>query len=228
MRRRIVSLVGIVVVPAAAYQVPFVSPYASVFIGAGLAMLMVWIKPASPLRELGLTRPPRVWRALALGVGVGIALLLISRLILTPLIEHMTGVRRDLTSFDYLRGNTRAILALLPSVWLSAGLCEEIVYRGYLITQVTALLGQSRLALFAALGFASTIFALAHWYQGLTGMLLTGALAMLFGILFLQERQNLWANVAAHLTGDTASLILIGVSADRWLDHLGRMLILGQ
>jgi membrane protease YdiL (CAAX protease family) len=68
------------------------------------------------------------------------------------------------------------------------------------------------------------MFALAHWPQGPSGMLLTGTLAILFGLLFLQQRQNLWANVVAHITGDTASLVLIAVSADHWLDPLGRSL----
>jgi hypothetical protein len=30
--------------------------------------------------------------------------------------------------------------------------------------------------------------------------------------------------VVAHITGDTASLILIGMDADRWLDHVAQTL----
>jgi hypothetical protein len=223
-RGRVVALVGLILVPAAAYRIPFVSPYFTVIIGAALAIFMVWLKPSPPIRELGLTPPPHIRRALLVGVGAGLALLLVSRFLLTPLIEHLTGTRRDLSAFDYLRGNPRAILALLPSVWLSAGVCEEIVYRAFVITRVTALISASRLALVAALVLSATLFALAHDSQGVTGMLLTGSLGMLFGVLFLYQRRNLWANVVAHITGDTASLILIGMDADRWLDHVAQTL----
>jgi membrane protease YdiL (CAAX protease family) len=221
-RARIVSLVGLVLVPSAAYYVPYVSGYASVVIGAALAFVLIWAKPASPVAELGLRLPPSLWRSLAFGAAAGIALLLINRLALTPLLERLTGSRRDLSAFEYLRGNGRALFALLPSVWVSAGLCEEIVYRGYLISQVAKLLGKSRPALPAALLFAATVFALAHWYQGLVGMLVTGAIAVLLGLLFLQQRGNLWANVAAHVVADTASLAAITLSWDRWLSHFAR------
>jgi len=227
-RARVVAIIGVVAVPAAAYGLPHVSPYAAVIIGAVLAMVMVWIKPGSAVRELGLNVPPRLWRTVLVGVAAGVGLLLMSRLVLTPLIELITGVRRDLGAFDSLRGNARAVIALLPAIWLSAGICEEVVYRGYLIPQGAMLLGNSRAARLAALVFAALLFALAHWYQGLTGMLLTGAIAILLGLLFLQQRQNLWANMIAHITGDTLSLVLIYSSSDRWLNALARSLLTGH
>jgi len=225
VRARVVSLLGIVLVPAVAYNVPYVSGYASVIIAAVLAIALVRAKPASPIPELGLARPPRPWRALALGVTIGLGLLLLNRLFLSPLIEQITGSRRDLSAFDSLRGNWHALLAILPPLWVSAGLCEEVVYRGYLISQIAMLFGMSRLAKPVALPFAATLFALAHWYQGVSGMLITGTLGVIFGALFLQQRRNLWANVAAHITGDTASLILITLNLDRPLDDLGRRIL---
>jgi membrane protease YdiL (CAAX protease family) len=229
-RPRAVRLAGIVLVPTAAFYVPFVSPYSTVLIGAALAILMVWIKPGSPIRELGLGQPRRIGRAIVLGTTVGIGLVVLSRLLLTPVLEHLTGTHRDLSSFDYLRGNGRALLTLLPLVWVSAGICEEVVYRGYLITQGAALLGNSRLARLAAVLLAAILFALAHGHQGLSGMLLTGTLGVLFGLLFLQQRENLWVNMVAHIVGDTATLAAITLGWDRWLelDHLGRYLLFEQ
>lgn len=220
-RARLIVLLGIVLVPAVAYAVPYVSGYASVVIAAVLAVALIRAKPAHPAQELGLARPPRVWSALALGVGIGLGLLLLNRLFLTPLIDHITGSQRDLSAFDSLRGNPRALLAMLPPLWVSAGLCEEIVYRGYLISQIAMLFGMSRVSQVAAVLVAAALFALAHAYQGVSGMLVTGTLGVIFGAQFLQQR-NLWANVAAHITGDTASLILITLNLDRRLDDWGR------
>ena len=227
-RPHLARLAGIVFVPLAAFYVPFVSPYWTVPIGAVLAILMVRLKPGSPSSELGLGLPPRLGHAVVLGATVGIVLVLLSRLLLSPVIEHVTATHRDLSGFDYLRGNWRALLPLLPTVWISAGIGEEIVYRGYLISQAAELLGNSGPARFAAVLLAAILFALAHGHQGLSGMLLTGTLGVLFGLLFLQQRGNLWANMVAHIVGDTASLVAITLNWDLWLDHLGRHLFFAR
>lgn len=224
-RNNIVSLAGIVLVLVAAYRVPYVSPYASVLIGAGLAIALVWATAGAPVVELGLSPPRCIGRTLAIGIVAGVALVLVSRLMLTPLIERLTGIRRDLSAVEYLHGNGRAVLALLPAVWLSAGICEEVVYRGYLISQLAKLCGNSREALLASTALAAIGFGLAHWHQGLTGMLVTGSLGLLFGLLFLQQSRNLWVNMIAHIVADTVSLSLIGLNWDGWLDALGRGLV---
>jgi uncharacterized protein len=227
-RAQLVRLAGIALVPVVAFYVPFVSPYWTVPIGAGLAILMVWIKPGSPMTELGL-RPPRgLGNSVVLGAIVGIGLLLFSRLLLNPFIEFSTETQRDLSAVDYLRGNWRALWVLLPTVWISAGISEEIVYRGYLITQVAGLLGGRRPARLTAILLAAILFGLAHGHQGAAGMIVNATLGVLFGLLFLQQRQNLWANIVAHVVLDTASLVAITLNWDRWLDHLGHYLFVAQ
>jgi uncharacterized protein len=75
---------------------------------------------------------------------------------------------------------------------------------------------------------AAILFALAHGHQGLSGRLLTGTLGVLIGLLFLQQRENLWANMVAHIVGDTTSLVAITLNWDRCLDHLGHHLFFTQ
>jgi uncharacterized protein len=220
MRARIIALFGVIVVPVVTYYAPTAPEIA----GALLACVLVWIEPATPRAELGLARPHRIWRALALGIGFGIGLFLLNRLLMTPMIEHLTGVQRDLTRFDYLRGNVTALLKLLPMIWLTAGFCEEVVYRAYLITRIGKLLGDSNAARIAGCLTAAPVFALAHWYQGVAGMLVTGTLGLLLGFLFLQQRRNLWANIVAHLVADTVSLTTICFGVDRSVDKFGRAL----
>jgi membrane protease YdiL (CAAX protease family) len=227
-RPQLARLAGIVLVPFAAVYVPYVSPFWTVPIGAALAILMTWIKPGSPMTELGLRLPGKVVNAVILGAVVGIVLVLFSRLLLNPLIELITRTHRDLSRFDSLRGNWGALLALLPTIWISAGICEEIVYRAYLITQTAQLLGDSRAARLGAVLLSAILFALAHGHQGMSGVLLTGTLGVLFGVLFLQQRGNLWVNIVAHIVGDTASLVAITLNWDRWLDNLGHHLFFAR
>jgi uncharacterized protein len=220
MRARVIALFGVIVVPIVTYYAPTAPEVA----GALLAFVLVWIEPAPPIAELGLERPQRAWRTLALGVAFGIGLFLLNRLLMTPMIEYFTGVRRDLTRFDYLRGNVTALLKLLPMIWVTAGFCEEIVYRAYLITRIGKSFGDSNAARAAGCLIAAPVFALAHWYQGVAGMLVTGTLGLLLGFLFLQQRRNLWTNVVVHLVADTVSLTTICFGIDRSVDKFGRTL----
>jgi membrane protease YdiL (CAAX protease family) len=220
MRAKVVALFGVVIVPIVTYY----APTAPEIGGALLAFVLVWIEPGPPIAELGLERPRKVWRTLVLGVGFGVGLFLLNRLLMTPMIEHVTGIRRDLTRFDYLRGNVVALLKLLPLIWLTAGFCEELVYRAYLITRIGKLFGGSNVVYVAGCFVAATIFGLAHSYQGVPGMLVTGTLGVLLGFLFLQQRRNLCANITAHLVVDTVSLSAICFGFDRSVDKFGRAL----
>jgi membrane protease YdiL (CAAX protease family) len=219
-RAKIIALLGLILVPTVAYYTPVVSDLA----GAVLAVVLVWAEPGLPLRDLGLMPPRRPWRALGIGIAVGMALFLANRLMLTPLLEHITGERRNLSSFDYLRGNTRALLTLLPVIWITAGVCEEIVYRAYMITRMEKLLGKLRFAGFFGCLISSVVFGASHWYQGAVGMLITATLGLTLGIVFLLQGRNLWANIAAHLVADTVSTCFISLNWDRPLDALGRSL----
>jgi CAAX protease family protein len=169
--------------------------------------------------------PPRkFWRALNIGIAIGIALFLTNRLILTPLLEYITGERRNLSSFDYLRGNIRALVTLLPIIWVTAGVCEEIVYRAYIITRTEKLLGNLRFASLVGCLISAVVFGTSHWYQGVVGMLITATIGLALGIVFLLQGRNLWTNIAAHLVADTISLSFISLNWDRPLDAFGRSL----
>lgn len=82
---------------------------------------------------------------------------------------------------------------LLPSTieerrwwWLvcfTAGVCEELIYRGFLLQYFHV--GPWHLPLTQALIVAAIIFGIAHLYQGIAGAVGTCALGFLLGCLFL-------------------------------------------
>jgi uncharacterized protein len=88
---------------------------------------------------------------------------------------------------------------------LTAGLCEELLYRGFLLAVVAAeapALGPGRLVLVSALAFA-----VAHTYQGVLGMLTAGVLGAGFGVLFLGSG-SLLLPVLFHVLIDLRLLVL--------------------
>jgi len=80
---------------------------------------------------------------------------------------------------------------------LSAGICEETVYRGYLQQQFSGLTGCTGLGVFAQ----EAAFALAHEYQGWKNMVLIFILGCILGAV-AAWRKGLRANIVAHAVAD--------------------------
>lgn len=80
MRAR--ALFGVIVIPTVTYYGSAGNPWRGprTFFGSG--------RTSVPFVDLGLRRPRSIWRTLALGMAVGVALALLNRLLLTPLIER--------------------------------------------------------------------------------------------------------------------------------------------
>jgi len=93
------------------------------------------------------------------------------------------------------------LLAIIVAI--SAGICEEIVFRGYLQRQFRALTGSAALAVV----LQAAVFGMPHVYQGAR----TAALASLYGILFgalAGWRRSLRPGILAHAWTDIAARLL--------------------
>jgi uncharacterized protein len=80
---------------------------------------------------------------------------------------------------------------------ISAGIGEEIVFRGYLQKQFQAATG----SVVAAVILQGAIFGLAHTYQGWKQVIVIAALGILYGAL-VAWRRNLRASIIAHAWSD--------------------------
>jgi membrane protease YdiL (CAAX protease family) len=96
---------------------------------------------------------------------------------------------------------------------LSAGFCEEFVFRGYLQRQFTALTKNAAVGIL----FSAVIFGVGHLYQGGLQMALIGAYGAMFGIL-AYFRKNLRPGMIAHAWQD----ILSGVALSFLLQHAAK------
>ena len=110
-------------------------------------------------------------------------------------------------------GPNAAVSALLPSteaerltwllVALSVGFCEEVVYRGYLQTQLAAFAGGAKWGI----AWQAALFGLAHGEQGLSAALRTAAYGVLFGVL-ARARGSVLPGVLCHIGVDVAGGLL--------------------
>jgi len=109
--------------------------------------------------------------------------------------------------------SAKGISALLPrgpaevAVWvllsMTAGFCEETIFRGYLQQQFLALTGSAWLAVL----IQAVIFGLSHGYQGLRNVITITIFGFLFGALALWRR-SLKPGMILHAWTDIFSGIL--------------------
>jgi uncharacterized protein len=99
-------------------------------------------------------------------------------------------------------------IVLFLATSLTAGFCEELIYRGYLQRQFTALTH----AVTGGILMQAIVFALGHGYQGWKYVLLIAALATLLGLM-AHWRRSLRPGMIAHalqdgITGIVAAHVL--------------------
>ena len=98
-------------------------------------------------------------------------------------------------------GIAEGVLWVLLSI--TAGISEELVFRGYLQRQLTAFTGRTSLALLLQV----TVFGIAHGYQGVQACLVIAIYGALFTLLALW-RKSLSPGMIAHAWTDIAGGLL--------------------
>ncbi|MEG0513149.1 MAG: CPBP family intramembrane glutamic endopeptidase, partial [Clostridia bacterium] len=88
---------------------------------------------------------------------------------------------------------------------LTAGICEEIVFRGFLLFLVGALLPAT--SPYFLVGMIGVLFGSAHFYQGVRGVCKTAAIGLLFGFLYVCT-DSLYPCILLHFLFDISSVFL--------------------
>jgi membrane protease YdiL (CAAX protease family) len=127
---------------------------------------------------------PRAARATVVGMTAGA---LLAMLIPVLLARANTAMRERLiaqfATIGFFLPASRIERRWFVAVCLSAGICEEVIYRGFLIR----FLAEAPLALptAAAIALAAAAFGIAHGYQGFAGVVSTAVIALFMTVAFL-------------------------------------------
>ena len=103
---------------------------------------------------------------------------------------------RNATSF--LMPQSQLELILWPVLTCTAGFCEEVIFRGYLLKQIAAMTNSAWLGMAAS----SLVFGLSHGYQGPKLMFIITIYGMLFAML-AHIRKSTRPGMMAHAWQDT-------------------------
>jgi uncharacterized protein len=186
--------------------------------GLSLLALVVWLAtPGVSAGQVGL-RWPQQWPGPVTGLVVllVVAFVVVSTRALRSgaLLEAAEPVRRP-GEGRHAEPAGHATLALLPRtagarrlftvVGVTAGVCEEWLYRGFFLAVVAALAGGLQTWLLVVV--AAVAFGLAHFYQGAVGILTTGVLGGVMAALYLQTG-SLLLPVLLHAAIDLRFLLV--------------------
>jgi membrane protease YdiL (CAAX protease family) len=135
-------------------------------------------------------------------LGIAVLFLIGSNIVL-GIIAFLLRVHRN-PAVARISPQTRAEVVMYLLLSLSAGICEEIVCRGYLQRQLTILFQNA----WAAVVLQGIVFGAAHGYQGAKLMVIVGVYGCMFGTLALL-RKSLYPGMMTHALQDGLAGLLV-------------------
>lgn len=174
-----------------------------------LVLLVVAVAPGVASSDLGLTLPGEMSTTLGMAAGAGVGLVLMA------VLRHR-GVRfgrgaPEVASLTAMRPRNAAERLHGLAMAVTAGICEEIVYRGFLIALGVGVLG---LGTKPAAYLALALFVMGHLYQGWRGMLLVAVAGNGLTMLYLKTG-SLLLPILLHILIDVVALAATPKPAER-------------
>lgn len=164
-----------------------------------LALLIAaWIDFGRPFADLGFVMPVGAgfWS------GVAVCIALTGYLLYSWHRAKNASAAEKATCADSLGDlrifvpHTRRELRDFYAVSITAGIVEEVVYRGFVIWYLGLYM-----PVWGAVVVSAVAFGLGHSYQGASGVLRTGLVGLAFGALYVVTG-SIWLPIIAHVLGD--------------------------
>lgn len=179
-------------------------PAAKVFLVSRVVLLLLictWFlrRSGQSWKDVGLRRPPRWWSIPLLTAGGLIAMLAASVLISQIVIPAIGWELPQLKPKEFASDQSEFLFFLVAIGWGSAAFGEAMLLRGFFIDRLRRIMGSDgRGAIFAAILLQGVLFGLFHIHQGPGGVLMTGTLGIMFGLIWYAGGRNLWACILIH------------------------------
>jgi membrane protease YdiL (CAAX protease family) len=178
--------------------------------GLALVALGLWVANAREWDGLGLV-PRFGWGLGGVLVGtivMGFAVLRQRRAALAD-DDALARLRSRMSRLELMLPHSRAELSLFLKLSLTAGICEELLYRGYLIWYLS-----HWFPVYPAAALASLLFGIGHVYQGWRGVITTGLVGAFLSAVYLVTG-SLYAGMVMHALMDAHSGHLMQAAYER-------------
>lgn len=178
---------------------------------AALVAFATWMLRQRSLgwSDVGLKRPE--WRRFLIALPAGLLIAVVFSKVTAAVLMHAGIKSPDLSMFAPIRGNLGEYLFwLLPASVGTAAFGEEMLFRGFITDTLCRLLkGRGIFASMIAITAQAFIFGALHYYQGLGGTVVAGAIGLALGLTWLISGRNLWAGIIIHALLDGAGMTAI-------------------
>lgn len=157
----------------------------------------------------------RSWLELGVGLPLGWGLAVAAALAVVVLVatwgywfkilrdpKAAARVREQLLELEGFLPETTRELNTSRAMAVTAGICEELVYRGYLLWYLSSLMPMA-----AAVPLMMVAFGAVHLYQGAKPAAQVALIAGVFALLYLLSG-SLWVPIALHILGDLNQLAM--------------------
>jgi len=180
-------------------------------------LVLIWVRISdTPWRDIGYVRPRSWVKTIATGVASGVALKLVMKAMVMPLL----GAPPINQAYHFVTGNAAVIPVMIYSMIVIAGFGEETFYRGWMFERLAKLFGQSAWAKSAIVLITSILFASAHYpEQGVPGVTQAWVTGLIFGSIFAVTGQ-IFTLMVAHAAFDLTALWMIYYDLETRIAHL--------
>jgi membrane protease YdiL (CAAX protease family) len=188
-------------------------------LGAVIIILLFLFSRGDSLGAIGFTKPDSWFMTILTGLVLGIVIQLFSVMLIEPFSEKITGTKHDHSLIDSVKGNWKVFIQWLLLVWIFVAVIEEGVFRGFMMTEIINILGVAIPGLLISVLFTSVVFGLSHGYQSRSGIISTGIVGVILGVIFILSDFNLWLAIFTHGFIDTIGIGLIAIGGDDYLQN---------
>jgi membrane protease YdiL (CAAX protease family) len=168
-----------------------------------LVLVAVATSPRLDLAAIGVRAPRGGDMVLSMSIGAAIALVA-SAVLMRRAAQRGRPVPGQ-AAYSALLPRTREERWYAAAAAVTAGVCEEVLYRGFFIATGVLFFD---LSVEWAAALATVIFVVAHAYQGAVGLLSVTVLALVFTTVYLRTG-SLLLPVALHVLVDLRALLLV-------------------
>ena len=179
---------------------------------SGKSWTQYGLKPLPGLKSKIMLLPQILLVCIAFAIAVGSIMMMAKFFQISALLEVSDGVE---ARFGEVRDNLPMLMMWLTIIWVSAAFGEEMFFRGYLVARIQEACPNTWFAPVLAIFIPALIFGYGHYsYQGIRGFIMTGMIAVAFGITYLSFKRNLWPNIIVHGLVDSAGFIGMYLGVD--------------
>lgn len=175
--------------------------------GITAGLLAWWFLAGKEMAPLGLIPKAEGWQWLAIGLGLaGTVFMIFQMRGVIGNQDELRKLRNTMGNLGNLAPQTAQEDRLFTMVSITAGVCEEILYRGLLMAVLIPVVGT-----WPAVGISSVIFGLAHAYQGAVGIAKTSLVGLIMALLTVFSG-SLFIAILLHSIIDMTSGRIMGAA----------------